>query len=620
MNTRRFTDSRHWKIATLALAATMSTAAFAADLTVGSLEPGVGPGKTFRAGDATLVLKGVANVGTMIRAQNADPALISVDNGGTATGAPTSDDGDLNYGKNQPVSTAITGFIESDLDYKGQGMVLSLNGWYDYVLEHDTVPHGNAPNAYIPDTRLSDDGFAPMARFGGVSLADAFLYSNLKLGGGQALLVRVGNQVVPWVTPTTIQGGIEQVNPINIAARGRAGVTPEEVRAQTPSAYLKWTVSKKLSFDGFYQFAFVPNVLAGCGTFVSQSDYAAPGCDNGLTLGGALFKTHTTDNQSVNGPNNSLNHVTRLPDQKPDNGRFGFSVNYLIDKVGLVGIYYADYTSRMPSSNVERIASGVVVAPGAPGNTSGTKPVLAANYAMAFAPHIRMWGLNYKTRLPDNTGIYAEYTYRPDQAVSINAADILAGELAGAGPLHALAAGGAGSSFTAYDRFKVMQLNLGAGHPFGHIAGGDLKLSGEIGIKHVLALPDTYSGRRYGRADVFGEATSQQTPTCGGNAAQCATDGFATPYAWGYRLRLEDKFAAVATGLELTPSLTFAQDVKGYSYDQVFSEGRKFAIAALGGTIEQTYTFNLFYDDISGGSYNVLRDRSFYGATVGVKF
>lgn len=622
-----------WKIVPATLAATLSGTAFSADLTVGNLEPGVGPGKTFQAGDAKLTVKGVVNIGTILRANKPDPDLISAANGGNAAGAPTVDDGDLNYRRNRPVSSAVSTFIESNLDYLGTGLTLSANAWYDYTLERGDVPHGNAPNGYMPNTRLSGKGLAPMASFSGITLADAFIYSNMRLGADQNLLTRVGNQVIPWVTPTTINGGIEQVNPTNIPARGRAGVTPEEVRVQTPSIYMKWTASKKLSFDGFLQMSFVPNVLAACGTFSSFSDYAPPGCD-GLTLGGAVVKqgkAYTTDQAGMASP---LDHVRRLPDQKPDNAQFGFSSSYLIDNVGLVGLYYADYTNRTPSSNVERIASGVVVPPGAPGNPGAT-PVLAADYAMAYAPHIRMWGLNYKAKLADGTGIYGEYSYRPNQAVSLNPPDVLAGELAGTGPLHNLASGGAGSVFTAYDRFKVMQLNLGVGHPFGHVAGGELKLSGEIGVKHVIGLPDTYSGRRYGRSDVFGAAASQQTPTCAPNPTlaasltpaqlaaygdRCSTKGFVTPYATGYRLRLEDKFLAIAPGLDLTPSLTWAHDVNGYSYDQVFSQGRMIAIAALSGTYQNNYTFNMFYDRIGRGTYNVLRDRSFYGATVGVKF
>lgn len=633
MNMQSTVSLTLWKIVPAAVAMTLSGVALAADLTVGSLEPGVGSGQTFQAGDAKLTVKGVVNVGTILRASNPDGDLISAANGGNAAGAPTVDDGDLNYRKNKPVSSAISTFIESNLDYLGTGLTLGANAWYDYTLERSNVPHGNAPNGYVPNTRLSDHGMAPMASFSGITLADAFIYTNMHLTGEQNLLTRVGNQVIPWVTPTTINGGIEQVNPTNIPARGRAGVTPEEVRVQTPSMYVKWTATKKLSVDAFLQMYFVPNVLAGCGTFASFSDYAPPGCD-GLTLGGAVVKqgkAYTNDQAGMASP---LDHVARRPDQKPDNAQFGFSTNYLIDNVGLIGLYYADYTNRMPSSNVQRIASGVVVPPGAPGNPGAT-PVLAANYSMAYAPHIRMWGLNYKAKLADGTGIYGEYTYRPNQSVSINAPDILAGELAGVGPLHNLAAGGAGDSFTAYDRFKVMQLNLGAGHPFGHIAGGDVKLSGEIGIKHVIGLPDTYSGRRYGRADVFGAAASQQTPNCAPNptlaasltAAQlaayndrCSTKGFVTPYSAGYRLRLEDKFVAVAPGLDLTPSLTWAHDVSGYSYDQVFSQGRMIAIASLSGSYENHYTFNMFYDRIGGGTYNVLRDRSFYGATVGLKF
>lgn len=50
-----------------------------------------------------------------------------------------------------------------------------------------------------------------------------------------------------------------------------------------------------------------------------------------------------------------------------------------------------------------------------------------------------MYALNFKTRLPGGTGIYAEYSYRPNQPIAWNGSDFITGLLAGNGPFAYLA-------------------------------------------------------------------------------------------------------------------------------------------------------------------------------------
>ncbi|WP_311136327.1 DUF1302 family protein [Pseudomonas hygromyciniae] len=56
-------------------------------------------------------------------------------------------------------------------------------------------------------------------------------------------------------------------------------------------------------------------------------------------------------------------------------------------------------------------------------------------YQRAYPTRIRLYALNFKTRLPGGTGIYAEYGYRPNQPIAWNSADFIAGLLAGSGPM-----------------------------------------------------------------------------------------------------------------------------------------------------------------------------------------
>jgi hypothetical protein len=220
--------------------------------------------------------------------------------------------------------------------------------------------------------------------------------------------------------------------------------------------------------------------------------------------------------------------------------------------------------------------------------------------------------------MPVPSGIYSELTYRPDQPLAWNGADFLQGVLAGTGVLSRLYSTAVGTTARGYDDFKVAQLNLGASRPMGSFGGGALTWSGEAALKYVAGLPDA-SVMRYGRVG-WGVAPSATHPTCTGDARTCALDGFITTSSWGVRTKIDDKFNDVIDGLDLNPSLSLAWDVRGYSYDGIFAQGRKTAIADLRGTWRKTWTFDVSVLKTGGGTYNIMDDRSFVSISGGLRF
>jgi hypothetical protein len=585
----------------------------AGDITVSTLPSGLGEGSRFDLGGAKLVVKGAMSVGSVYRMDNPDPTFT-----GHANAMDTLNDGDLNYRKGDVISEAWQGYLQGDLSYRDVGVFVSAKAWYDYGLSHNGVPHGHSPNGYQPGAQLNDSGFTRLDRFGGAALDDAYFYGRAQMGQS-SLSLRLGQQVIPWVTPTTILGGIQRVNAMDFNALGRAGTIPEMVSIPAPSLYAKLDVTPKLAVDGYYQFQFKPNAYPPCGTFYSGNDYAQPGCDK-LTLNGSLLSLLrrrtivTSDQQSAANP---LDHIARVADDKPYGGEFGLSLSYLLDNIGQLGLFYSNQTG--PESVTQMIRTGPGVLLPAAANLGLTQPTgIAGMYRRSFPDDIHMFAINFKTRLPSGTGIYSEFSYRPNQPVAWNGADFLYGVLSGSGPLGYLAHTQTGYVARGYDTFHSSQFNLGATQPLGRLLGGDATLSGEVGVKYLAGLPDPYV-MRYGRVG-FGQAPSAAAPSCGGTGPSCALDGFVTPMAWGVRGKLEERYGGVLPGWDLMPSLLLAYDVKGYSHDGQFIEGRHSMLWRVRAEYCKRYQFELLYLATAGGQYNTQSDRSLAMVSAGIKF
>jgi hypothetical protein len=568
----------------------------------------------YNFGDVTLITRGTFTFGTIIRAENRDPTLLPPGNAaavgatGTAIGGTNVDDGDLNYARGDRVSTVLKGFIDVDAKYKAFGLFVSGKAWTDFTLRNGDVPHGNVPNGYVANTPLSDDGFSRLGAFSGVELVQANVYGTFD-ADGQPLFARLGYQYIDWGSPGTILGGLEQINPIDNPARVRPGAIPEEVRIAIPAIFAKVGLSKNTNLEAFYQFRFRPNELLGCGTFASFADYASEGCDKVVVAPVTL-----TDAFAVN---NGL-FVKRAPDVDPRNGgQYGVGVTYLAEKVGLFGVYFANYHSRRLSVSVIKSprASGIPFIPGDPDGQNG-------QYFIEYPEDVQVWGLSFRTRLPDQTGIFAEYTFRPNQTIQLATTDLLNAFVSNTAPTVLRADATAtppGGVYHGSDRLKMSQFGAGASKPFGNVLGGEFTLGAEVGIKYIHGLPDV-AVRRYVRSDIYGLGPVNGVCFPPAIPTQCSFEGYATAFSWGYRLRATTYYANVVPGVNLTPSVTFAQDIKGWSYDAQFNQGRQLAIVALRADFKKNFFAEALWTPIWGGTYNVAKDRDFYALAVGATF
>lgn len=396
--------------------------------------------------------------------------------------------------------------------------------------------------------------------------------------------------------------------PADIGAFRRPGALAAESTIPVPQITARWQFSDNQSVEAFYQFVFRHTELPGCGTYFSTSDYVAEGCN------GVFPATPFTDGKNLS-INNYVKRAATIDGS--DTGQFGLAYRLHLDSLNTnLALHFAQYGNRTP--NLFAIKSTSSVAPYIPGDPAGTN----VQYGTEYVDDVRVWGVSFDSKVAQ-TNLFGEFTYRPNQPLGLNGADLLYAFLSNgaASTLRQDATNtAAGSIFHAYDRQKMMQLQLGATRPFKDVLGADtLTLAGEAGFRYYPDLPDV-NVRRYGRSTMFG--LGSVGGSCPAYAGSCSNDGYVTSTSWGYRLRASARYPGLLAGADFVPTIGFSHDVKGWSHDNVFNEGRKIANISLRGEYQKRYFADLSYFTVIGpkGNYDSMSDRDYLSVSVGYSF
>ena len=535
----------------------------------------------------SLSTRGDATIGMGIRTRAQRSSL-------APAGKNNSDDGNINYAKGDVFSRVARGDVTFDLrNAAGYGAVVSGMAWYDYDLEQDGVPHGNNPNGYQPGAALSDSGFARQARFRGVDLLGAYAYGKSDVGLG-TLNWRVGRLTLLRDPGFSFVGGLRDLDARNAVASSRPGAQPIEATIPFWGATASWNATRSLTIDGFLQVSQQHSVGAGCGTFFATNDYSPDGCNR-------VFYSSTLGEQqnTARGLFIPRSDDVKAPD-RPD--QFGIGVSYLASAIGTrASIFAAHYDSRNGYIGTYK--------------NRGLGPSAGNSYYVEYPGNKDLIALSTATRIPSQGITFInEISLTMRQPLQKNPNLLLAGFLQGTGPYGADArALPPNSQYQGYDRYSVVQIQTGAQKDFGPMLGAArASLGAELGYKHVVGLPSA-AVRPYSRSEV-----DEVCPV----AATCTTlDGFVTADAYAYRVRASADFVDVARlGVTLTPSLTFGQDVKGWSFDYQFIQGRKNVRLALDADYGHGLISNVTWATSRGGQWNERRDRDFVLASIGVKY
>ncbi|WP_043306916.1 DUF1302 domain-containing protein [Pseudomonas sp. ML96] len=630
-----------WRLAKLplavSLASTLAAPAFGVSFNIGEIEGQL---------DSTL------SVGASWSMRSADPELIGGHNGGKGL-SQTSDDGHLNFKKGETFSKIFKGIHDLELKYGDTGVFVRGKYWYDFELKDE--------HREFKD--ISDSNRKEGAQASGAQLLDAFVYHNYSIAE-QPGSVRLGKQVVSWGESTFIQNGINSINPIDVSAFRRPGAEVKEGLIPVNMFYVSQSLTDNLSAEAFYQLEWDQTVIDNCGTFFSQADVAADGCDRNTTVltpavapFGGLLGYSTTSEGVI---------VPRGGDRDArDDGQWGAALRYFFEPLDTeFGAYFMNYHSRAPifsaqaAARADYLQSAGVLGGAVPAIPAAARQGAAianvaggSNYFMEYPEDIRLYGLSFSTTLPTGTAWQGELSYRPNAPVQLNTTDVLYAGVRGLAAFNPAFApfgqysllGGdpasiPGSTLHGYKRKEITQFQTTFTHFFDQVMGAErLTLVGEVGVVRVGGLEST-SEARYGRDPVFGPGelpgtisglasctainagTFGGTPAAANRSKHCNDDGFVTSTSWGYRARAIWDYNDVFAGINLKPSVAWSHDVDGYGPNGMFTEGAKAVSLGLDAEYQNTYTVGLSYTDFFGGDYNTSTDRDFLAFSVGMSF
>jgi Protein of unknown function (DUF1302) len=560
-------------------------------------------------------VSGQISFGNSMRMEDPSPELVNATNAalvgltGTATGGRNSDDANLNYKKGDTVSSVLKGVFNLEVTAGDYRAYMNVRAWQDREMLHGSVPWGSTSNRFVAGAPLSDAGYSHLAQFNGISLGEVYVERKFTLDTSSDLLLRFGQQNFDWGRQSLMTGGLSGISPVDGNAQRRPGALSSEINIPYLGLSAKYNLNKQWAIDSFYQYKWESTETPVCGTFFSGADYFNGGCDK-IILGNGNDRALLAAGSFVS--------RSGVIDPSDKHNQLGVAIKYKSLEWGTdFGLYLANYHSRTAVFDVvkTRRATG---APAVARNPNGLNP----SYLLEYPENISMLGLDFSKRT-GSTVYYGEFSYRPNQPVRLNSGDLL-------NPFFTTAATAAflraderatplGGVYKGYDRLKVSQLQLGVTTVFDKlIAGANLNAAAEFSYKGVNNLPDP-SVRRYGRSDIYG--TGMIGGVCPANPLpkQCSNDGYVTKAAYAIRLRASSTFKSILPNTDVTPSVSFGQDIKGWSHDGAISEGRK--ILGLGLRFDYKDFFaSLAVNRSWGGDYDVATDRDTRTFVVGMRF
>lgn len=583
--------------------------------------------------------------GIAYRLEDQDKDLISQGNLGpefafSNTGASSNnfDDGNLNFAKGEPYSQILRGRSELFLDYIPDSDTLTRIGalvrgtyYYDYELKDN-------PRAVDPVGQQRELNAEAKDNAAGADLLDAYVFTDWYFGD-TPVSVRYGRQVINWGESTFILGGINAVNPIDVAAFRAPGAELKDVLLPVEALYTSIGITPEINVEAFVQTDWEPFRIDDCGTYFSSADVAADGCGPVL-LAGQVPDSQAFEEGFV---------APRLGDREPgEQDQFGVAARWFVtDLDAELGFYYTRYNSRLP------YISGVVSNPESPTENQINDPSLPysrfPSYFIEYPEGIEVYGVSINTTLPTGTSLGAEYSFRPNMPIQWNTFELIYGGLQQRGPdgqvvskleerERATGENYAGKPADGYDRFKVSQAQATAIHFIDRVMGAArFIIIGEVGATYVHELPGK-SEARYGRSGIYGVGPvpldgssftgdfcsdgTDSTPRLNINASNCKGDGFTTSFSWGYRALFVWDYPNAVAGINLRPRVFLSHDVKGYAPDPGgnFKEGNKAVGIGLEGTYQNAYKASISYTNYFGGDYNEINDRDFAAASISYSF
>jgi len=614
------------------------------------------------------------SIGVLDRVDSRDPNLIGRANGGNSPNTNL-DNGDLNWGKG-PVSAPLRATEELKLDKGDFGFFARATEFFDFV-ESDS---------HATDFQPLSHEAVNQAGFGG-RLLDAYAYGHID-PFDHRVDFRIGRMALNWGESTFIPGGINAFNPFDVTALRSPGSELREAILPIPVTDFSTKLTRDLSVEAYYQWQWQKTDIDPNGTFFSTNDLASPGSNYETLNGDTFADKRFAADQPlipgiVNLPGNLV--TPRGLDHDPSNwNQYGVAFRYTAPWLhdSEFGFYYVQAASNLPllswhagsqAASVAAVDKGVSAVIGGVVTASTVAPALvpvilanqasiagayaiqgggaAANYFVTYPQTIKTPGVSFSTQIGD-WSFQGEYTYKLDVPLQINFADVTQAGLAptfvelgkasgSAATLAAILAGlntnaliraAGGITAANYTKFynytwqgyqdhDVQQLQITGTKVMGpHIGADQLVFVGEVGADYVPGLPSHES------LPFNGPNTPQSAnPNYPNTAPQdLQVGGFPTKFSWGYRMKLAAEYLAAIGPVNLTPSLSWSQDINGISPGPSpgnFTAGTKAVGLGIEANYQNAWAAELSFTDYFGGKgQNLLVDRDFVALNIKYSF
>lgn len=391
---------------------------------------------------AEIKASGRLMAGNIYRIQDRDPHLLTGVNAAAAGlsghgAGGNADDANLNYARGDAASRAIRAVVELAAAQGNWSGLVRAKAWHDAGLARDGRLWGNVANSYAAGQPLSDSGAPRLSRFSGLALLDAWVQGKATLAG-MPMLGRVGQQTLAWGERSMTPGGLEALNPRDMAGLHRAAPVAAETMLPRPMLFGRIEprigLLSGVALEAYYQTSFRPSALDVCGTLWSMSDYLADGCDRVMS-GQPLLSDRARIPLGA--------YQKRLPTPKPEAKEFGVGATWRIDEGSEFGLYHARYNARTALPGLRRSTrpSGPALIPGDPDGQNMA-------YFTEYAEGLRITAATFSHKRAGGS-MHGEVSYRPAVPFMLAPGDVLPPFMSATTPslLRARRCGGAGRDF-----------------------------------------------------------------------------------------------------------------------------------------------------------------------------
>jgi hypothetical protein len=303
-----------------------------------------------------------------------------------------------------------------------------------------------------------------------------------------------------------------------------------------------------------------------------------------------------------------------------DSGQFGAALRWFLEGFGgtELGFYFVNYHSRLP------VVSGSSV--------FSLPPPFENAYWTEYPEDIQLYGISFNSNV-GTWSLAGEVSYRPNLPLQFDDVEVLFAGLTPTNPLQPsyyfqfksqLGEFPPGAFIQGWEEHKSWQAQatttkaFGPNNPF---RANQIVFAAEAGFNYVSDLP----GQDFQRYEGPGTNSGGGPDWTSGdwNNPQTEPAGFADDFSWGYRLLTRFDYNNAIGAVTVSPRLGWAHDVSGTTPGPggAFVDGRKQLTLGLQFNYLNEWIFDFAYTTYHGaGSYNVLRNRDFFSASVRYSF